>query len=493
MSPVRAALSAVTLRDQGCSVLVGLAAAVALACGGPRVAQKSSKIPRITEPVDYLVRVGPDLDLTVESTSRVAAPGLVPLVVDGPAMPYVEDVTLAGDAKSIAPRREGFDVACAAPCRIAYRFRLREAARRLADVDTAVVLGDAIVAPPSTWLLRPRGAREGRYRFRVETPPGVGFATGLRATGEAGARVYEGDFSDVDESAFAVFGAVKVRLLSPAGIDAAIVSGLKIADEEVAAWLTTELSAISAYFGHAPGDRLTIIVAPGTSEVTRGKTLGASGASVLIRVGTRITPASLRDDWVVAHELVHVAFPSLAYAHNWFSEGLATYVEPVARARQGAVSPEKFWADLVEGLPQGLPREGDRGLEGTEDWGRVYWGGALYFLIADLAIREQTGGTRSLDDAIRAVARPGTNVETALPIEQVLEEGDRSTGTRVLHDLFTKMAVAPGATDLEALWKRLGIRQLGRSQVSFDDTAPAARFRKAITAAGTTEQKDRGE
>jgi hypothetical protein len=78
----------------------------------------------------------------------------------------------------------------------------------------------------------------------------------------------------------------------------------------------------------------------------------------------------------------------------------------------------------------------------------------------------------------------------------VLDEGDRATGTRVLHDLFTSMAVAPGAADLEALWKRLGIRQTGRSHISFDDTAPAARFRKAITAAGTTfaaAQKNRGE
>jgi hypothetical protein len=418
-------------------------------------------------------------------TSPVAAAALGPLAVDDSAMDYVTDLTVAGEVRSPARVKEGFSVACPASCRITYRFRLREAAQRIADVDTASALGGAVVAPPSTWLLRPARAFEGRYRFRVEAPASGGFASGIRASAEPGGRLYEGDLSDLEEAAFTVFGGVEVRALSRVGSEVAIASGLQITDDRVASWLDTELSAIEAYFGHAPDDRLTIVVGPGTSEVTRGKTRGGGGASILVRVGTAVTSEALGDDWVVAHELVHVAFPSLAYTHAWFSEGLATYVEPVARARQGAVSPEKFWADLVEGLPQGLPREGDRGLEGTEDWGRVYWGGALYFLLADLAIREHTNGARSLDDAVRAVARPGVNVETALPIERVLEEGDRATGTRTLHELFTKMALAPGGTDLEALWKHLGIRPSGRSHVVFDDSAPAARFRKAITAART--------
>lgn len=87
-------------------------------------------------------------------------------------------------------------------------------------------------------------------------------------------------------------------------------------------------------------------------------------------------PDDLRRDWVVAHELVHLGFPSVDESHHWMEEGLATYVEPIARARAGQLLAAKVWSDLVEGLPQGLPAPGDRGLDHTPTWGRTYWGGA---------------------------------------------------------------------------------------------------------------------
>jgi len=137
MPLVRAALSAVTSRCSGrpaATLLVGFAASVALGCGSPRVVPKSSEITGVLAPIDYRVRVGPDLDLAVEMTPPVAAGALGPLALDDSAMEYVTDVTVAGEARSVARRKEGFSVACPAPCRITYRFRLREAAQHVADV-----------------------------------------------------------------------------------------------------------------------------------------------------------------------------------------------------------------------------------------------------------------------------------------------------------------------------------------------------------------------
>jgi hypothetical protein len=53
--------------------------------------------------------------------------------------------------------------------------------------------------------------------------------------------------------------------------------------------------------------------------------------------------------------MVHLAFPSVPQNHHWIEEGLATYVEPIARARGGNLTAEKIWVDMVEGMPQGLP------------------------------------------------------------------------------------------------------------------------------------------
>jgi len=57
--------------------------------------------------------------------------------------------------------------------------------------------------------------------------------------------------------------------------------------------------------------------------------------------------------------------------HHWIEEGLATYLEPVARAQGGQLDPRVVWSELAAGLPTGLPRAGDRGLDHTPTWGRT--------------------------------------------------------------------------------------------------------------------------
>src|SRR5665213_1139096 len=76
---------------------------------------------------------------------------------------------------------------------------------------------------------------------------------------------------------------------------------------------------------------------------------------------------------------------------------------------------------------------------------------------------------------------PGGNGGAHWPISRVLEVGDRATGTAVLADLHQKMGPTPFAPDLDALWKQLGVRH-DNGQISFNDAAPLAAVRKAITA-----------
>ena len=114
------------------------------------------------------------------------------------------------------------------------------------------------------------------------------------------------------------------------------------------------------------------------------------GRAITIAVGRASSASDFAEDWVLTHEMVHLAFPSVPEEHHWIEEGSATYVEPIARARTGDLSPEKVWGDLVDGLPKGLPQAGDRGLDFTPTWGRTYWGGALFCLLADIEIRKRT-------------------------------------------------------------------------------------------------------
>ncbi len=221
----------------------------------------------------------------------------------------------------------------------------------------------------------------------------------------------------------------------------------------------------------ADGALLLVLPAPGNQ--IHGRARGTGGASILFFLGTDLDAAQARRSWELVHELVHLGFPSLPRRNHWAEEGLATYVEPIARARAGELSAEKVWGDLVRGLPQGLPGRGDEGLDRTHTWGRTYWGGALIWLLADVEIRERTGNRLGLEDALRAVLAQGGSIAERWPLQRALEVGDRAVGTRVLEELYAKMGSAPMKVDLDALFLRLGV-ELRRGVVELDDRAPLA-------------------
>ncbi len=185
--------------------------------------------------------------------------------------------------------------------------------------------------------------------------------------------------------------------------------------------------------------------------------------------------------------MVHLGIPNLPRAHRWLEEGIATYVEPLARARAGTLTVEEVWAGLVKGLPNGLPQAGDQGLDRTHTWGRTYWGGALFCFLADLEIRERTRNRKSLDDALRGILTAGGDIAVSWPLERLLREGDRATGVPVLKELHARMGTKAEDVDLAALWRRLGVRGAGDS-VSFDDKAPLAGIRRSMTAAAAGRQ-----
>jgi hypothetical protein len=60
-------------------------------------------------------------------------------------------------------------------------------------------------------------------------------------------------------------------------------------------------------------------------------------------VGQHATLADLNDDWELTHEMVHFGFPSVEDRHHWIEEGIATYVEPIARAQVGRLTAEQVW------------------------------------------------------------------------------------------------------------------------------------------------------
>jgi hypothetical protein len=246
------------------------------------------------------------------------------------------------------------------------------------------------------------------------------------------------------------------------------------------AWVRKSAQAVAEFYGRFPVARTRLIVTPRPGRgVGGGRTWADDGGLIRIRVGEATTAEDYANDWVLVHEMTHLALPSLPDAQEWLEEGLATYVESLARAQAGGLSPESVWAGFVNGMPNGLPQAGDRGLDRTHTWGRTYWGGALFCLLADLEIRRLTGNTRGLEDALRAILASG-NMESSSDVEPLLAIGDRAVGAPVLEELYARQKDAPEMTDLNALWRRLGVIRTGAT-VRFDDAAPEAGIRRALT------------
>ena len=262
---------------------------------------------------------------------------------------------------------------------------------------------------------------------------------------------------------------------------------LDLTAPQVMRWVENAATAVATYYGHfpVPHDRVLIVPAADSDGVLQGTTwgdVGGSPAFTRMRLGQHTTVAELNDDWTMTHELVHTGFPSQEDSHHWIEEGIAVYVEPVTRVQAGFLEPEQIWADMVRDMPKGNPHSGDEGLDRTDSWGSTYWGGAQFCLLADVSIREQTHNRKGLQDALRAIVAAGGTIDQDWPIQKAFAAGDAGTGTHVLQDQYQRMANAPVTVDLDGLWKKLGIIRTGVDQVRFDDAAPEAAIRKAITA-----------
>lgn len=252
--------------------------------------------------------------------------------------------------------------------------------------------------------------------------------------------------------------------------------------KEIQVWITRSADALVRYLGRLPAPRfeLRLEAAPGHG-VRGGVTDRDPALFVGARVGRDTTAAEFLDDWVLVHEMVHVAVPRLPRAQNWLHEGLATYVETVARARAGITSAQQLWSELSRGMPQGLPRPGDRGLDRTPTWGRTYWGGAIFCLLADLRIRRATSGRLGLQQALQGVLAAGGNYGEDWSATRFLGVADAAVGQTSLSDLYNEMKDQPMPVDLDALWRELGVVQRpDGGAVQFDDTAPGASLRRAI-------------
>ena len=418
-------------------------------------------------------------DLTGASPLLGVDKGAEMFVSDFEVAPY--DATKAALFQPVAREQEGWRAdACTRRCRIRYRFRLVDAARAIQDSSRLQWVDGIVVGSASAWLVHPAPQASVRYRFRINAAPsGMHVVSGVAALSPD---VYGAAATELEDGPYTAFGAFhrKTVVLGTSTLEVAITQDNRfLSDEAIIAWVVHSARTIQSYLGFFPVERALILATSSSFDDVRGQTSGGGGSAILLSIGTRATAWSLSKGGVLTHEMVHLALPYMTPLDQWFTEGLAVYIEAVARARAGDLDESAFWTHLQQHLPLGLPRHDEQGLRGATRAGRVYWGGGLFFLLADLEVRQCTGNAHAIVDILRAVHANGGSVAEHWTVDRTIDVGDAATGTTTLRTLYEQMGKERVDTDLDALWAKLGL-EFTREGIRFNNRAPWAEIRAAI-------------
>jgi hypothetical protein len=403
------------------------------------------------------------------------------------AAPHIRGVRTAGGRKLETHGYRWQLPAASGSAAIRYRIDLDAVARDVDHFDVSQRVGRSIVAPVSTWLLRPEPVDSGMpVNVRVRTPPGVGFATGLRKSGQ----VYSLDAHEIRTATYSVFGSFEQRSIRLPPLPAHEFASLELAvldaplDVPRAAlldWIEQSARAVAQFWGGFPVERALLVLIPvrGRDGVLFGKVLPESAPGIALLVGQHTPANKLYDDWVLVHELFHLGFPSFHREGKWLDEGLATYYEPLIRARHGWKTEVAVWSEFVRAMPQAVRAGQVGGLEKSSTFREIYWGGAIVVMLADIEARKRSGGARGLEHGLRAVLAGGGNASEVWTLERVVALIDSRYDAPLLAPITRTYAHDPAPIDLDALFGQLGV-VVSADGVTLRDDAPLSAIRSSV-------------
>lgn len=491
-------------RNAFVSALIG---ALAAGCGAVAKAPESAGTGPSAIAYEARVRSSEPLVIDVRATfeSGIAKGALA-------FPPAVREVIVEEGGRERSPEQVGraWAVACATSCSVRYSVDLSAAAELTGDSPAVAIrsAGD-VLALGSLWLMKPEPAAPmTRATLRVDTsdPAGsepIAFAAPFPRDASGAYEILARDVGATGYTAWGRFRTATVEV-TQGTIDTVILRGDKaLSDDALARWVRATALAIDSVYGRFPIERTMIAIVPsdGSDEVDFGRTVPAGGASIVMYVGDRAGPAELYGDWVLAHEMIHLGIPSMPRDGMWIDEGLATYYGPVVRARAGMLSGSAAWADLARMMPKGVATPEQPVLAASDDHDRVYFGGSLFALTADVEIRAKTRGVRSLDDGLKRVLAEGGRGTEVWSSDRFVDAIDRGVGQPIVRPLLERarkpaapcgpLLVAGTLRDLTAcapddvvsqvrLFEALGVRAGTAALVDLDDAAPMADVRRRI-------------
>lgn len=430
----------------------------------------------------------------LEVEARFAAPVNTVTARSGDAGEYLTEAWDCGAATPIRMRNQRMLLPVAGIECMQYRVDLGRAARHFRH-HRALDPGNVVVSP-SLWLWRPPLAGTDLIEVQFVLPPGVRVSVPWEPLGDDRFRLAA---SPESADAPAVFGSFAARDIEVPGavLKLSILNGRgnareRLDAEAIGEWIRAAANDVTLAYGRFPNPAPQVVVVPvdGSREgsaVPWGRVIRDGGEAVELVVDVTRPIEALLDDWTATHEFAHLMLPWLVHDHRWVSEGFAQYYQNVLLARSGAYDAARAWRELHAGFERGrLSRPelspnaaAERGMRSARM--KIYWSGAALALMADVELRQRSGGRETLDDVLgrfQACCLPSSRAWTAPEFFATL---DALTDRPVFVPLYRRYADAAGFPDTRALLARLGVDIEGDT-VRLRRTGDLATVRFAITA-----------
>ncbi len=443
-------------------------------------------LPVMAADVDYTVRVDAGLR-TLDVTARFSEPVQRLSARSRSAPDFLESYR---DCDGGTLRQDDRRIYADSLSCIEYTFDLAAAAKN--DRRNATLDGQNLLVPSSKWLWRPSRDDADDVTVRFELPDGVRVSPPWQALDESGLS-YRIPRSPENASAPIAFGSFteETRRIPGAKLRIAVMKPRGgAAPTRLVDWVASAATNVSYAYGEFPNPNPHAVVVPvgdgrrsSGSPVPFGRVIRDGGESVELYVNQGAALERFYDDWTATHEFSHFMLPYLS--ERWISEGFAQYQQNVLLARAGQYSRERAWQKLYEGFERGRrsrpelsPNEAASGRQRGATM-KVYWSGAVLMLMADVELRQRSGGRQSLDTVL------GSLNACCLPADrewrgiELLSKLDELSGADVFMPLYERYANTPGFPDYTGLFAELGI-QIVNGRVRLDDEAPLAAIRAAI-------------
>ena len=224
------------------------------------------------------------------------------------------------------------------------------------------------------------------------------------------------------------------------------------------AWIEETVTAVEEFVTPFPFDiHINFHRSSSSSPVPWANTIRSRRQGVNFHVNPRFSAAELRKDWTAYHELSHLLLPYLGRRHSWFAEGFASFMQYQVMHSSGVLSARQMERRYQERIGRAERRYDMRDMPFVEaapmlrakrQYPTMYWGGAVYFLRVDQALKEN--GT-SIPDVVREfVACCRTDRERRL--DRLTAELDRLAGSDTFTQQLMYVRTQPGFPDDTEVW-----------------------------------------